>query len=363
MENYDEDLNENSFFNTLKETHPDLFNQCVAEHWIICVPRRESLPKYAFTDEDYFDHILKPNIIDEIGSLSRRTSVFSIKAESTSGSSSSSLLSLDNGTLNSSTSEIKASSAWNYRTLSHVNVEYRVNEFVKLDEVVLQKSNNNILRRSKSTQVNILFEETFYTENKTKYKVLCLESPLYSRMLSEDINVEDLWSVNSLRDCIDFLWMKGKLRVLESYDAYIKLFLHNHRTLDNLPIAIQKDLIHTLYLKCLNFALTYENTLEGANSQYILRVATETYVLNGVYRFLMGAITSALSREDGHLNKIIRNLAEIHPQDLDIEEHHWDNLTRARLELGRLDVHTSPLAKLNCLKRTLRHMRPDPLIE
>ncbi|OXA45546.1 hypothetical protein Fcan01_19421 [Folsomia candida] len=57
---YDEDLNENPFFQSLITSCPDLFGQCVLEQWLICVPRRDSLPKYTFTLEDFTHHILRP---------------------------------------------------------------------------------------------------------------------------------------------------------------------------------------------------------------------------------------------------------------------------------------------------------------
>ena len=63
----------------------------------------------------------------------------------------------------------------------------------------------------------ILFEETFYTSEKQKYKVLCIESPICSKMVATneaESNAEEIWNIVSLR-------------VLESYDAYIKLFPKN----------------------------------------------------------------------------------------------------------------------------------------
>lgn len=360
MESYDEDLNENPFFINLKESHPELFNQCVEERWVICVPRRESLPNYAVTIEDFFNHILKPISDSDSEERSRRASGSSGRADTDSYCGS--LSSGENEQLPSNSSE---NSKWNFQTLSQVNAEYRSNQLINLDETDILKANNNVVNRKHLT-VSILFEETFYTERKKKYKVLCIESPLHSKKMSNDggeNGFEELLQVNSLRDCIDFLWMKGKLRVLESYDAHIKLFLHNHRTLENLPVAIQRDVVHTLYLKCLNFAMTSDNPIEGSSSLQLLKVATETYVLNGVYRFLMAAITSASSNEDGHLNKIIRNLGGIHPQELDIDPSLWNNLSRARQELGKLDVHSSPLAKLTCLKKTLRHIHADTISE
>jgi hypothetical protein len=99
----------------------------------------------------------------------------------------------------------------------------------------------------------VLFDETFYTNDQRKYKVLCVASPLNSKVDIEDEGFGNaglgIWNLTSLRDAIDFIFIKGGFKVLETFDAFIKLFLHNHPALENLPLPIQRNLVHTLFLK------------------------------------------------------------------------------------------------------------------
>ncbi|ODM94578.1 Ankyrin repeat domain-containing protein 27 [Orchesella cincta] len=423
MDSYDEDLNANPFFQSFMVTCPDLFSQCVLEQWLICVPRRDSLPKYAFTLEDFAHHILRPlpkkierqysgeslsgvstclsNDVDGNGSFNgsiRSDSSCSGSSISENNYSSISFPTGNNGSFlttltnmsNANVSNISNLSNlkgnWNYRTLSHVNVEYSSTSLILDIEIPLatsgrtnakeaveqltnsiNKSGGEIStesliispeqseKSSKEQQQDIprvqlrkevLFEETFYTNERQKYKVLCVASPLNSKVDIEDDNFGNpglgLWNLTSLRDCIDFLW-------------------------------VQKDLVNTLYLKCLNYAVSHgecgvvspndatpENYALNDFLMQRLKLSTETYVLNGIYRSLISALTSFVSEEDARLNKIVRNLSELHPQDLDISNFHWDNLARARQELGRLNTYASPLGKLTCMKRTLRYLRPEP---
>lgn len=484
MDNYDEDLNANPFFQSFMVTCPDLFSQCVLEQWHICVPRRDSLPKYAFTLEDFAHHILRPlpkgtfyqrhysGDSDGISScisgngdpdgsfVSSRSSSscggigdggsrssgsdeqnfsFTVSSPSIANTTFLSTLNSTNQSHISTNSNLKGN--WNYRTLSHVNVEYSGTTLIMDIEVPLItkgaitfderrkeamgqlsplpgnyegttgpfdasdqsfSTTQGSIEEQMSTEQDgtpvtsrtslnvddknlprvqlrkeVLFEETFYTNDRQKYKVLCVASPLNSKVDIEDENFGNsglgLWNLTSLRDCIDFLWVKASPKLLSTFDAYIKLFQHNHRGLENFPLKVQKDLVNTLYLKCLNYAITNGGivTVDPKPEVYALneflmqrlKLATETYVLNGIYRSVISALTSYVSSEDARLNKVMRNLTELHPQDLDINNIHWDNMTRARQELGRLNTFSSPLGKLTCMKRTLRYLRPETFPE
>jgi hypothetical protein len=94
-----------------------------------------------------------------------------------------------------------------------------------------------------------------------------------------------------------------------------------------------------------------------------MRLSTETYVNNGVYRSLISAITSVTASEDAFINKITRNLSELHPEDLEINSIYWNILGRARQELSRISSFSSPLGKLSCMKRTIRHLRASSVAE
>lgn len=56
--NYDENLSQNAFFQTLQEEHQQILERAIAEGWIICVPRCGTFTKGALTEEDFLGHIL-----------------------------------------------------------------------------------------------------------------------------------------------------------------------------------------------------------------------------------------------------------------------------------------------------------------
>ncbi|OXA45545.1 Ankyrin repeat domain-containing protein 27 [Folsomia candida] len=264
---------------------------------------------------------------------------------------------------------------WNYQTLTHIRVELTGQTLILDVEIPISNdANDDVLNGNSRAFVQlrkeILFDETFYTNDQRKYKVLCVASPLNSKVDIEDAGFGNaglgLWNLTSLRDCIDFMWVKGSFKILESYDTYIKLFLDNHPALENLPLPIQSNLVNMLFLQCVEFAegtgMTTPVPENHGLSDFLrqkLRIATETYINHGVYRSIISAITSVTAAEDAFINKITRNLGEIHPQDLDIDPAFWNILGRARYELSRISSYSTPLGKLVCMKRTVRHIRAN----
>lgn len=401
---YDEDLSQNPFFKTFLENYLELFSQCVQEKWLICVPRTDSLPKYTFTLEDFTHHILRPinlsqelksrpsSLVDENSSSGSRSTIPSLSRESSCSNLSLAQAMGFNTTPYSPSNHAK----WNFRTLAEINIEYR-DKVLLIDTTDGQVDffNENIPSNNNPRPISVLFDETFYTADKQKYKVLCISSPLNSQMDSDDYyynNIDErnpsMWNLTSLRDCIDFLWINGKPKTLETFDAYIKLFLHNHRSLEDLPLPVQRDLVYDLYKRCLSCAFKPEpshkrsrsargyekysvaGTLSSRSNESSIssvhstsaqnfHLATESYILNGIYRPLIAGITSAVSYEDSVLNKVMRNVADIHPQDLGIKNVHWESLARAKQELSRLSMRPTPLGKLKCLQKTMKYLKHE----
>ncbi|XP_035710945.1 ankyrin repeat domain-containing protein 27 isoform X2 [Folsomia candida] len=390
---YDEDLNENPFFQSLLTSCPELFSQCVLEQWLICVPRRDSLPKYTFTLEDFTHHILRPVTGTGGRHCSGESNCSSIGSLVQAPSSCGSLCSSEDQSMVSGKipeDEVKSKTEahllkgnWNYQTLTHILVEFSGQTLTLDVEIPIRDSDNTNdnddalngnSRGFVQLRKEILFDETFYTNDHRKYKALCVASPLNSKVDIEDEGFGNsglgVWNLTSIRDCIDFIWVKGSFKILETYDMYIKLFLHNHPALENLPLPIQSNLVNMLFLKCVEFAegtgMTTPVPENHSLSDFLrqkLRIATETYVNNGVYRSIISAITSVTAAEDAFINKITRNLHEIHPQDLDIDPAYWNILGRARYELSRISSYSSPLGKLVCMKRTIRHIRANSVAE
>lgn len=59
--NYDEDLSQNLFFQTLQKEHEDVLSRAIAEGCIICIPRNGTFKKENLTEQDFLGHILIPN--------------------------------------------------------------------------------------------------------------------------------------------------------------------------------------------------------------------------------------------------------------------------------------------------------------
>lgn len=304
---YDEDLDENSFFQVLRTDYNDLFLKAILEGWVICVPRSGSLPKYTLTHEDFFSHILIPS--DELP-----------------GS--------------------------HFRTLS--DKEVRVcNRLITVEQ--------NDISRPYST--HILFEETFYTDDLLKYKVLCVESPLerHTDFSCGQYDETRILTVHTLRDCIDLLWTQsaGK-EVLEKMDQAILNFLTVNNTLELETLQIQKDLVGRLYVSCLQIALKDARLREKSDEDKHLlenvKLSVETYVHHGIYKKLIKGITACTACDDASLNKIVRNLSDIQLQDLNVRLDLYETVPRARRELARIEGYSTVLGKTGCLKRMIAHI-------
>lgn len=304
MESYDEDLNENSFFQTLQTEHSDLFHKATAEGWIICIPCEGSIPKYALTHEDFFSHILIPS--DEL-------------PES------------------------------HYRTLN--------DKEVRICNRVITIEHNDV---SRPYSTHILFEETFYSEEFLKYKVLCVESPLEQSpnlgLGSVQGDHSGVISIQTLRDCIDLLWTESRGKhVLEKIDDIIQLFLTSKTSIELEPLMVQRDAVSKLYVMCLQTILqdgrVRDRTSTNRHLLENIKLSVETYMLHAIYKKIIKGITACTAYDDSHLNKIIRNLSDIQLRDLGVRSDLYDTVSRAKQELSRVDGYSTVLGKIGCLKR------------
>lgn len=297
---YDEDLNDNVFFQTLRTDYGELFEKATVEGWIICVPRAGSMPKFALSYNEFFSHILIPSF------------------------------------------ELPET---HFRSLNDKDV--RIN-----NRVISVETSDFAVPFS----IHILFEETFYTEDMLKYKVLCIETPM---CLSPDCYKAEsgVINVNTLRDCVDLLWTESSKEVLEKMDEHISSFLSNNDDLEIEPLQTQKDLVGELYTQCLQTALKDTRLRDKtAVNRYLLdnvKVSVESYVLHGVYKKLIKGITRCTAAEDASFNKIVRNLADIQLRDLDINQEFQDVIPKARTELVKVEGYSTVLGKVGCIKRTV----------
>ncbi|XP_069685178.1 ankyrin repeat domain-containing protein 27-like [Periplaneta americana] len=301
---YDEDLNENSFFQVLKTDHKDIFLKATLEGWVICVPRAGSLPKYTLTHEDFFSHILVPS--DEL-------------PES------------------------------HFRTLN--------DKEIKICNRVITVEQNDI---SRPYSTHILFEETFYTDDLLKYKVICVECPLerHTHISCGQSDEKRIVTVQTLRDCIDLLWTQSAGReILEKMDEAIQDFLTVNTNLELQPLQFQRDVIGTLYTSCLQIALKDSRLREKSNEEKHLldnvKLSVETYVHHGIYKKLIKGITACTAYEDACLNKVIRNLSDVQLRDLEVRSDLYEAVPRAKGELSRIEGYSTVLGKIGCLKRMI----------
>ncbi|XP_047995023.1 ankyrin repeat domain-containing protein 27-like [Leguminivora glycinivorella] len=296
---YDEIISDNPFFVELKNEYANLFQHCITQSWIICVPRIGSLNTRVFTVEDFCAHILVPS--EELPET-------------------------------------------HYTTLKEKQVTV-TNKVITLE-----------VTKALPLQSHILFEETFYTEDFFKYKVWCIESPLEPTTASDDnaIAKEYLTSINN---CIDLLWTQAAGRqVLDQIEQNVQLFIKKHPTL---PVAIAplRDLVSELYTQCLQIVLQNRRIREKSKScKQILenvKLAVECYMQHLLFNHLFKPICTSCAYEDSHLNKKIRNMSDIQLRDLDIKKDLYHAVPKAKQILSKIDSYNTVLEKILCVKQAL----------
>lgn len=296
---YDEIISDNPFFRELKNEYTNLFQHCITQSWIICVPRVGSLNTRVFTVEDFCAHILVPS--DELPET-------------------------------------------HYSTLTEKQATV-TNKVITLE-----------VTKGLPLQSHILFEETFYTDDYIKYKVWCIESPLEpSATVSDNVITKDC--LLNINDCIDLLWTQAAGRhVLDQIEQNVQLFLKKY---PSLPIAIGtlKETIGDLYTQCLQTTLQNRRLREKSkSSKHILdniKLAVESYMQHLLFETLFKSICTSCAYEDSHLNKKIRNMSDIQLRDLDIKKELYHAVPKAKQILSKIDTYNTTLEKIMCLKRAL----------
>lgn len=296
---YDENISENPFFVEFKTEFADLFQHCISQSWIICVPRISSLTTRVYTVEDFCAHVLVPS--DELPET-------------------------------------------HYNTLTEKQLTV-VNKVITLE-----------VTKGLPLQSHILFEETFYTEDFIKYNVWCIETPLEPSAMRGDNTVaaDYLMSIN---DCIDLLWTQAAGRqVLDQIEFSVQQFLKKN---PSLPVAVGplRDSVSDLYTQCLQIALQNRRLREKSKSckQVLdnIKLAVECYMQHLLFNYIFKPICTCCAYEDSHLNKKIRNLADIQLRDFDIRKELYHTVPKAKQILSKLNTYNTVLEKVLCLKRAL----------
>ncbi|KAG6445864.1 hypothetical protein O3G_MSEX004157 [Manduca sexta] len=296
---YDEIISDNPFFVELKNEYANIFQHCISQSWVICVPRIGSLTSRVFTVEDFCAHILVPS--DELPET-------------------------------------------HYSTLTEKQVTV-TNKVITLE-----------VSKGLPLQSHILFEETFYTEDFIKYKVWCIETQLEPTTAGGENTVSKEY-LTSINDCIDLLWTQAAGRqVLDQIEQSVQAFIKKHTTL---PIAIGslRDTVSELYTQCLQFALQNRRLRDKSKSckQVLenIKLAVESYMQYLLFDAIFKPICTSCAYEDSHLNKKIRNMCDIQLRDLDIKRELYHAVPKAKQILSKIDSYNTVLEKIICLKRAL----------
>ncbi|CAH0719466.1 unnamed protein product, partial [Brenthis ino] len=296
---YDEIISDNPFFIEFKNEYSSLFQHCISQSWIICIPRIGSLNTRVFTVEDFCAHVLVPS--DELPET-------------------------------------------HYSTLTEKQITV-ANKVITLE-----------VTKGLPLQSHILFEETFYTEDFIKYKVWCVESPLEpnSNIVDNSMTKDCLLSIN---DCIDLLWTQAAGRqVLDQIENNVQMFLKKYSPL---PIAIAplKEAVSELYTECLQSTLQSRRLREKCKaSKHLLeniKLSVESYMQHLLFDSLFKPICTICAYEDSHLNKKIRNMCDIQLRDLDIKKDLYHAVPKAKQILSKIDTYDTILEKVLCLKQAL----------
>lgn len=295
---YDENLSENPFYAEFKNEYGNLFQHCISQSWIICVPRVGCSSSRVYTVEDFCAHILVPS--DELPET-------------------------------------------HYNTLTEKQVTV-VNKVITVE-----------VTKGLPLQSHILFEETFYTEDFMKYKVWCIETPLEPSTATGSSIATDY--ISSINDCIDLLWTQAAGRqVLDQIEHSVKEFLKKNPSLPQ-SVGLLRDAVSELYTQCLQIALQNRRLREKSKSckQVLdnIKIAVECYMQHLLFNYIFKPLCTCCAYEDSHLNKKIRNLSDIQLRDLDIRKDLYQTIPRARQILSKLNSYTTVLEKVLCLKQAL----------
>ncbi|KAK2175884.1 hypothetical protein NP493_697g01034 [Ridgeia piscesae] len=302
MDLYDEDLSENKFFRSLADKFPNLFDVATCNRCTICVPCVGSLLGFKFSKENIDSHVLVP--------VEEKPCCFV--------------------TVNGKELTIQS------------NVVTRGNGFTLTDPIP------------------VLFEETFFNANDESYMVLCIAQPLDGATAVGDSQSKDS-VLNSFTDYTTFLWGEtGGEKNKKLVDQAIGSFIGRLHHLERESLTKHIDATSDLFTKAMQIVLKNRHLKKPAFQDSALmenvKIAVEAYVLHCVYKPLFAGICSCLAAHDEQLNKITRNLHELQLRDVGVRLEFCRNIPRARKELGYLMSYSTPLGKLNCLKRAVRSL-------
>lgn len=282
---YDENVLFNQFLVSLCKSSAETFYRAVENGWPICVPREGSFSKDKYSAQDFDDHVLTPSKCSDL----------------------------------------------QFTTISG-------------HEVVVDNRTVRCQYGHQTKTVDVLFIETCYTEDNQSYKVICVDGPLTSTTMVEDIIV-----IKSVQDCLNFLYSKNNKLLLKDLKCAINDFLLSN-DYANMSVDEKKKCMENLYNTCLKKANCHVKR-SSMFFQNNVKLAVEYYIQNKLYNVLMNNINVLVAQNDAQINKLIRNYSSA-MIDFEVEQEVESAIPNARCELSKLYVHKTIIGKFKCLKDT-----------
>ncbi|XP_056137373.1 ankyrin repeat domain-containing protein 27 [Lampris incognitus] len=207
--------------------------------------------------------------------------------------------------------------------------------------------------------VPILFEETFYNDKEQSYSILCMARPIDTEQCSEEMSLEPAaYCLRSVEDVTEFLGRHAR-----KLDKLVSMFCHSFKEPDRKGLRYHIDTVNGLYTKCLQCLLRDSNLKLLAKQELqmtLLKQAVEMYIHHGIHDLIFNFVGTLEASQDAAFNKTARSLQDLQQKDLGVKPEFSINIPRAKRELSQLNLCTSPLLKLLCLRKVILTVMQAP---
>lgn len=324
---YDEDLSRNPFLQKLQSEHKIILDTAPLENWIICIPRLATIKSENLLNQDFLlSHILIPN--DELPDT----------------------------------------------------------HFTNLLGKDINIINNKLTSQKLNIESTVLFEEVYYTKGLLKYKVWCIEQPLFcTNACNNDTRIKSITNnksndnsqqqlaaatsnlssgtstittplliIRDLNDAVELInnETENSKVIFRKIENACNIFIKNNQKLTIQQNTIQqlKNSVQLLLKHCLQSIMFLKRIQEKCqlDQQFykILKISLETYIMNYIYEYIFDVITINCLDENERFNRMLRQLSDVHLSDFHIDQKHNDVITCVRVELIKIENYTTVIDKL-----------------
>lgn len=287
---YEENLQENQFFIKLKEQYKILINEAASSELLVLIPKRSSLTSEFLTSNEFLlSHILLPS--DELPKT---------------------------------------------HFTNFLGVD------VTIDGRYLRINNPKL-------ESLILFEEVYYTNDLQKFKLMCVESPLYPKNNAQ----QPCPSIKLVKNVSQSLALiteqtKGSRQVLKKIDSTISNFcLRIQNTSDYEKLKVNVKL---LYEYCLNLICRKRQKTIDPFLLTNIKIALEYYVMDVLYEKVFDEVSIYYTDENQKFNKALKKATKV---KMEIPEKIAENLNLLKIELLKIADCKMSLDKLYCIRNVI----------